>query len=85
AYIKIRAARNSDATSIEIEDNGEGIRAEYQPNIFNMFYRASENTKGSGLGLYIAKETVNRIGGNIAFQSEYGKGSVFTIEVPELK
>jgi signal transduction histidine kinase len=65
-------------------DNGEGIRPEHQNNVFNMFYRASENSRGSGLGLYIARESAVKIGGNIRVESEHKKGSVFTVEFPEL-
>jgi signal transduction histidine kinase len=49
-----------------------------------MFYRASENTKGSGLGLYIVKETLGKIKGTITVESDLGKGSKFTIELPAL-
>jgi signal transduction histidine kinase len=47
-----------------------------------MFYRASENSKGSGLGLYITKETVLKLGGTIEVQSEFGKGTRFDILIP---
>jgi signal transduction histidine kinase len=67
---------------IKIEDNGQGIRPEYQPRIFEMFFRASENEKGSGLGLYIAKEAAEKMGGTVTVDSEYGKGSIFTLEIP---
>jgi signal transduction histidine kinase len=49
-----------------------------------MFYRASENTKGSGLGLYIVKETLSKIKGTINVESDLGKGSKFIIELPSL-
>jgi signal transduction histidine kinase len=66
----------------KVEDNGIGIRQQYLANIFDIFYRADENAKGSGLGLYIVKETVDKLGGQIQMQSEYGKGTTFTITVP---
>lgn len=81
--IKISAIRQSKNLIIRIEDNGEGIRPEFSPKIFEMFYRASDNSSGSGLGLYIARESAIKIGGRISHQSEYGKGSVFTLEIPE--
>src|SRR5687767_10905588 len=60
-YVKISSDKKEDALVIRIEDNGEGIRPELQPKIFDMFYRGNENSKGSGLGLYIAKEAATKI------------------------
>ncbi len=67
---------------IQVQDNGIGISAEHQPKIFEMFYRASEKSQGSGLGLYIVKETLEKLNGKISVDSQPGKGSEFKIEVP---
>jgi two-component system, sensor histidine kinase len=83
-YIKISSRKTGDEVLIDIEDNGEGIRDELQPKIFEMFYRGNENSRGSGLGLYIAKEAAVRINGKISVRSEYGKGSVFTVGLKNL-
>lgn len=80
-FIKVSSHRTGEKLLIQIEDNGEGIRPEMQGRIFDMFYRGTENAKGSGLGLYIAKEAASKIHGNIFVLSEYGKGSVFTVEL----
>ncbi|HEY0654580.1 MAG TPA: ATP-binding protein [Chryseosolibacter sp.] len=82
--IKVSTRKKGEKVVIEIEDNGEGIRNEMQSRIFDMFFRGSESAKGSGLGLYIAREAASRINGNISFRSEYGKGSVFTVELKNL-
>ncbi len=82
--IKITSKRQSTKTIIRIEDNGEGIKPELSPKIFEMFYRASDRATGSGLGLYIARESAIKIGAQISHHSEYGKGSVFTVEIPEI-
>lgn len=82
--IKVSSRKKGEKVVIEIEDNGEGIRNEMQSRIFDMFFRGSDNAKGSGLGLYIAREAALRIDGNISFRSEYGKGSVFAIELKNL-
>jgi two-component system, sensor histidine kinase len=82
--IKVSTRKKGEKVVIEIEDNGEGIRDEMQSRIFDMFFRGSDNAKGSGLGLYIAKEAASRINGNISFRSEYGKGSVFAVELKNL-
>jgi signal transduction histidine kinase len=83
-FIKISSRKIDESVHIEIEDNGEGIREELQAKIFDMFYRATENAKGSGLGLYIAKEAAMKIHGTISVRSEYGKGSIFTLELKNL-
>lgn len=82
-YIRISSRKNASAFIIEIEDNGEGIKPEVQKKIFNMFYRGHEKSKGSGLGLYIAREAAERINGTIAVKSVYGVGSTFTLEIKD--
>jgi two-component system, sensor histidine kinase len=82
--IKVSSRNSGERLYIDIEDNGEGIKQEMQDKIFDMFYRGTENAKGSGLGLYIAKEAAVRINGNLYVRSEYGKGSVFTLELKDL-
>lgn len=67
---------------LEIADNGIGIAAEHLPKIFNMFYRATDKSTGSGLGLFIVKEAIEKLNGNIAISSELGKGTVFKIRLP---
>ncbi|MFZ6011737.1 MAG: sensor histidine kinase [Bacteroidota bacterium] len=83
-YIRISSHTTRDNLTIEIEDNGEGIRPEFLGKIFDMFYRGTENSKGSGLGLYIAREAANKIQGNISVKSEYGKGSTFVVSLSNL-
>ncbi len=68
-----------------LEDRGSGIAASDIPKIFKRFYRgenARAETSGSGLGLAIAEQIIALHGGSISVQSEEGKGSVFTIELP---
>lgn len=67
-------------TEIEVKDNGLGIDKIHLNKIFDMFYRASNSAvTGSGLGLYIVKDTVDKIGGQIDVDSEIGKGTKFKI------
>ena len=80
-YVKIRARRENEFVLISVEDNGEGIKPGLQHKIFNMFFRGTITSKGSGLGLYIAREAAERISSRILVESEYGKGSVFTLAV----
>ena len=82
SYITINTSKKPDAVHISISDNGIGITAEHIDKIFNMFYRASEDSQGSGLGLYIVKETVKLIGGSIDIQSKEKKGTTVIIKLP---
>jgi len=84
-WLRISALRVDGNFQLIIEDNGEGIREELKDKIFDMFYRASEKSKGSGLGLYIVKEMVNKLNGTIKVNSIYGQGSQFIIELPDHK
>jgi PAS domain S-box-containing protein len=69
---------------IRISDNGEGITSDALPKVFNMFYRASGNGTGSGLGLYIVMEAIQKLQGTINVQSEYGKGTEFVVTMPNM-
>ncbi|WKV13462.1 sensor histidine kinase [Marivirga harenae] len=82
-YVAVQTEDLGNEILIKVVDNGQGIPAEAQPKIFDMFFRASENSKGSGLGLYIVKDMVERLGGNINLQSEKGEGTTFTIKLPK--
>jgi signal transduction histidine kinase/ligand-binding sensor domain-containing protein len=77
--VHIDLEKNHRSWKIKIGDNGEGIKSEHLPKMFSMFYRATDSTPGSGLGLYIAKEAAEKMGCHIDLQSEYGRGSTFTL------
>jgi PAS domain S-box-containing protein len=81
-YIRVSVLVQQNSARIEVEDNGIGIHAEYIPNIFDMFYRATQTRTGSGLGLYIVKETLSKLQAQIEVASEPGKGSKFTVFLP---
>jgi PAS domain S-box-containing protein len=80
--IVIRVKANAKSAEIRVIDNGEGIPTDAKPKIFDMFYRASANGMGSGLGLYIVKEAIEKLKGSIVVYSEYGKGTEFVVEIP---
>jgi PAS domain S-box-containing protein len=82
SFVSIYAAADNGQIKITMEDNGIGIDHRLLPNIFKMFYRASENSRGSGLGLYIARETAAKLGGSITAESELGKGTRFHLWLP---
>jgi len=70
---------------ISVKDNGVGIKQEDQKKIFEMFYRGSSRSNGSGLGLYIAQEMVSKLNGTIEVTSEFGKGTEFSISIPVMR
>ncbi|WP_375579915.1 PAS domain-containing sensor histidine kinase [Marivirga tractuosa] len=82
-YVAVQTEFAANNILIKVIDNGQGIPFEAQSKIFDMFFRASENSKGSGLGLYIVKDMVERLGGSIDLQSEKGEGTTFTIKLPK--
>ena len=77
--IDIMAMADGTGWFMEIRDNGIGIAPEHEKKIFDMFYRASELSTGSGLGLYIVKETLEKLSGKILVESTPGRGSSFKI------
>jgi signal transduction histidine kinase/transcriptional regulator with PAS, ATPase and Fis domain len=83
-YLSVAVYPKDEHVVIEIEDNGIGIKPEHQPKVFEMFYRAVDDKNGSGLGLYIVKETIDKLSGHISMHSVYGEGTKFTITLPNL-
>jgi signal transduction histidine kinase len=84
-YIRLNYQMKGRISYIQVEDNGQGIATEYHNKIFDMFFRANEQSKGSGLGLYIVKEALMKLSGSIKLESTVGVGSTFTIMLPNRK
>lgn len=84
SFIRIEAQEKDGVKMIVVQDNGVGIDALYLDKIFNMFFRASEQSQGSGLGLYIVKETLSKINGSIQVQSSLGDGTTFSVSIQEV-
>ncbi|MGK7389836.1 MAG: sensor histidine kinase [Candidatus Cyclobacteriaceae bacterium M2_1C_046] len=82
--IKINVAVNDVTARVRVQDNGIGIDKKHLKNIFKMFYRATEDNAGSGLGLYIVKETVDKLRGNVSLESELAEGTTVNLELPNL-
>lgn len=82
SFIHINILINKEEAIIEFEDNGIGINENYLDKIFNMFYRATEKSDGSGLGLYIVKEVIEKLHGSIEVSSKINIGTKFTIRIP---
>ena len=84
--VAVRLSLAGDFVSIAVADTGIGIPAADQPKIFSQFHRAENakkaKTDGSGLGLFIARNIVERHGGDIKFTSKQNAGTTFTVTLP---
>jgi signal transduction histidine kinase len=84
--VRVTAHRVNGSVQIAVADTGAGIPAEHLPRLFERFYRAdparSRDDGGTGIGLAIARSVVEAHGGTIRAESEPGRGSVFTFDVP---
>lgn len=78
-FLVIEIFNDSNKCELNFSDNGIGIGKEHLAKIFNMFYRANENSRGSGLGLYIVKEVLEKLKGSIHVKSEIGVGTSFRV------
>lgn len=85
SFLQIEIEATDQKALIKFSDNGIGIAQEYLGDVFKMFYRATTVSKGSGLGLYIVKSAVDKLNGTIHVHSEFGQGTTFTIEIPNLR
>lgn len=81
----VSAAFSETDLTLSFRDNGIGIASEYLPRVFEMFFRATERSEGAGLGLYIVKETVEKLHGNISIESVLGEGTIFKVIIPNLR
>ncbi len=81
-FVDIKVKTSPVNSVITISDNGSGIEEKHLPHLYEMFYRGNEKSTGSGIGLYIVKEIVDKLQGTIQVQSVMGKGTTFTIILP---
>lgn len=80
--VTIQVVGNMEKARFTVADNGVAISEERLPHIFEMFGDTGNKTAGAGIGLYIAREAVKKLNGNISVSSKIGEGSRFTFEVP---
>ncbi|HZR95939.1 MAG TPA: GAF domain-containing protein [Gaiellaceae bacterium] len=80
--VRIEARRRPHAVEVSVVDEGIGIPVAHRERIFDKFYRVGDTVTGTGLGLFIARGLVSAMGGRIRVDSEEGRGSRFTFELP---
>ena len=81
-FVNIKIDISNIETNIGVEDNGIGIQQDLHPKIFDMFYRVSRESVGSGLGLYIVKNLVHLHKGKVAIGENHPSGAVFKVTLP---
>ncbi|UII21912.1 sensor histidine kinase [Fulvivirga ligni] len=84
-FISIEVNITDRRMLLVFSDNGQGISQNHLNKIFNMFYRASEQSNGSGLGLFILRESIIKLKGKVEVTSELNEGTTFTITLPNKK
>ena len=84
SFLNISIVTNDEQAELVFEDNGIGIDPAYVNRVFDMFFRATMQKEGAGLGLYIVKETIDKLHGEVTVDSKPGKGTTFRIKIPNL-
>lgn len=85
SFISIEVENNAERVLITYKDNGLGIEEGRVSKVFDMFYRASEQATGSGIGLYIVQQAIKKMQGKIEVQSKINEGTTFSIVLPNKK
>ena len=84
--VTVSARRRNGSVEVAVSDTGAGIPPEHLPRLFERFYRAdparARGDGGTGIGLAIARSVVEAHGGQIKAESEPGRGSIFTFDLP---
>jgi signal transduction histidine kinase len=85
AVTKISARRYKSGIKIKVKDNGQGMDKQVQSRAFDMFYRGNQGSEGSGLGLFIVKSNIERLGGEIKIKSRADHGTEMWVYLPTAK
>ncbi|MGC4022616.1 MAG: ATP-binding protein [Cyclobacteriaceae bacterium] len=81
-FIQINIRVSSTHCAIQLRDNGIGIHPDLKGKVYEMFFRATDRSSGSGLGLYIVKSMVDKLDGRISFDSTLNVGTTFLLTIP---
>jgi len=82
--VRLEVSRNKDGVMLRVSDQGIGIPPDSEPHLYTPFYRASNtgDISGTGLGMTIVKDSVDRHSGTITYTSEEGRGTTFIVTLP---
>lgn len=80
--IEVKSRKVHSRIDVSIMDNGPGITEEMQSKIFDSFISSKEQGKGTGLGLWVSYNIMERLGGTIILESKVGEGTIFTVQIP---
>jgi signal transduction histidine kinase len=84
SFVSVTVQDYMHGVQISVEDNGVGFTSDIRDNIFNMFNKGNYNTEGNGLGLYVVKNAVDRLGGYIEMSCDESPRTTFTMFIPDL-
>jgi len=80
--VRVESEQTASSIEVRITDNGPGIPEDIQKKVFDPFFTTKSSSKGTGLGLWVSYDIMEKMGGAIRFKSKVGKGTTFTISVP---
>lgn len=83
AVIKIVVTQTKNGIVLNVEDNGQGIPMRLQDKVFQMFYKSGQEANGNGLGLYLVRQIVGKLGAKLSLRSDTNRGAHFSIFLPE--
>lgn len=84
-FLKIQIDCKQNFLELEVSDNGIGIGNEHKEKVFEIFYRATNLVEGTGVGMFIVKDSLDKLKGSISFESDLGEGTKFMIKIPNNK
>lgn len=80
--VEIDVGIANNLATVSVKDNGVGIKEDKLEEVFNMFYRAKQDDTGTGIGLFIVKEAIDKLDGKIDLKSTFGEGTEVTLKIP---
>jgi signal transduction histidine kinase len=78
----VQSFREQGRLVVRVQDNGLGLSAEQQGQLFRLFKRLHPHVEGTGMGLYLVKKILSHVGGSIQVESAVGRGTTFTVIFP---
>lgn len=82
SFVSLKVSEYEKGVKIQVKDNGLGIPSSMRKEVFEMFFRGTDDIEGTGLGLYIVSKAIEKLGGKIELRSKKKKGTEFTVYLP---